>query len=164
MSQVLRAFSRPFAQGWISIYSDRSAVSLCESFWVCSSSTCIFTISNSSCLDKMLRSHGPYLFPNWKWVIWNQLSGPSPSKILFPQKNLWRSPKVHSSSHAPVHVPLGEDSWEVLQTWPKWIGLNVRIVQKMVLAAFPDLFHPFRQILQRQLSTKWKGDSNNSEL
>lgn len=75
-SQVLRASSRPLAQGWISVYSDRCTISFPESFWVCSSSTCIFTISNSSCLDKTLRSHGPYLFPNWKWVIWNQLSWP----------------------------------------------------------------------------------------
>lgn len=116
MSQVFQAFSQPFAQGWIPGYSHRYAIPSCESFRVCSSSTCIFTISNSSCLDKMLRSHGPYLFPNWKWVIWNQLPKPAPtSKILFPQRNLCHTPEARFSSHVPFHVHLREDSWEGLK-------------------------------------------------
>lgn len=32
-----------------------------------------------------------------------------------PQKNLYHAPEAHSSSHAPVHVHLGADSWEVLK-------------------------------------------------
>lgn len=64
----------------------------------------------------MLRSHGPYLFPNWKWVIWNQLPKPAhTSKILFPQENLYHILEAHFSSHVPVHVHLREDSQEVLK-------------------------------------------------